>query len=79
LAFAKARLRPGGQMLGTVNLGERASEVWQEFPVNWRPLSFYQSLAAQAGLKAEDLGTLAGLLGVPPQANEQNLLRFTHL
>jgi SAM-dependent methyltransferase len=63
LLYLGKNLGPGGVYYGNVNVGdENTSRLGKEgFPVVTRPLSFYASLAANAGLAMTDLGTLRSL------------------
>jgi SAM-dependent methyltransferase len=79
LSFVSSHLRPGGQLLANVNLGEAADGRWEGFPVVRRSLGFYRDAAGARGLDVEDLGTLASLghrSGVASQ-DGGHMLRFT--
>ena len=59
LRFAAGRLADGGVFYANVNLGERDDGGWQKFPVVWRTLEFYRSVAARHGLAVAEIGTVA--------------------
>ena len=62
LEYVARALSPGGVFHANVHIGPPANaEGGAGFPVVTRPESFYQGLAEAAGLRVEDLGTLASL------------------
>lgn len=76
LTFVSAHLAEHGVFYANVILGSGESARWREFPVAPRPLSFYQQLCADHGLRALDLGELSGLghrTGDPSQDSQHML------
>jgi SAM-dependent methyltransferase len=69
---------PGGAFFANVNLGERPPGGWQDFPVLWRPLSFYESMAEAVGLTVRAVGMLRllGHVSGEPVSDQQQMLRF---
>jgi len=63
LLYLGKNLRAGGTYDANVNIGDdNTSRLGKEgFPVVTRPIEFYQTLAADAGLEMQDLGTLRSL------------------
>lgn len=74
--LAGRHLMPTGAFFANVNLGERMDERWQGFPVRWRPLSFYEELATEHGLKVTTMGMLKELGHKMGAGDEQQMLRF---
>ena len=58
LKLAHKYLSDSGVMYANVNIGTKKSESWQEFPVMWRELSFYEDVCAKNGLTVKSLGSL---------------------
>jgi hypothetical protein len=78
LALVSEALTPGGEFYGNVNVGERPEGNWQGFPVVWRPIEFYEGLAASHGLAVSSLGTLESLgHKVGAVGDRTVMLRFT--
>jgi predicted TPR repeat methyltransferase len=78
-AFVAAHLEPTGRFFANVNVGTNDEERrWREFPVVWRTMAAYESVAAAHGLTVHDVGSLAdvGHRSGRPAADEQRMLRF---
>ncbi len=70
------RLAPAGRFFANINI-EMDEGRWLQFPFVRRPLHFYQEAARQAGLLAEDLGTLKALgLGLEGAEGANHMLSF---
>jgi SAM-dependent methyltransferase len=80
LEFVSDNIKPDAPFYANVNIGCRTNSSWNEFPVVWRSLDFYTTLAWQNGLTCVDMGSLASLghntgneLG-----DAQRMLRFSY-
>ena len=58
LKFVNELLSDSGVMYANVNIGTRRIGKWQEFPVMWRPMSFYEEVSTRNGLTVKSLGSL---------------------
>jgi len=78
IGFVARHLRPGGVFYANVHVGERKSRKWKQFPVVWRSMDFYRSLAIRHGMSVEDIGSLAevGHDSGRPSHDEQRMLKF---
>jgi cyclopropane fatty-acyl-phospholipid synthase-like methyltransferase len=71
-------LNLSGAFYANVNVDEKPDQVWQEFPVVYRPMKFYAEIAEPFGMKVLDLGDLSSLGHVSNSASdEQRMLRFS--
>lgn len=80
ISFVKASLKEEGVFYANVNIGARESRDWLEFPVMFKPLSFYEEVAAKYNLKVDFLGELKtlGHISGDELQDKQQMLRFTH-
>ncbi len=78
LDFVSRHLEEGGSFYANVKLGVGNEGKWEEFPVVWRTLEFYQENAARYGMNVEELATLKELGHVSGEElqDTQNMLRF---
>lgn len=77
IGFAGRHMDADSIFYGNVQIGERRDAVWQGFPAVWRPMAFYQEVAARHGLSIEDIGSLAEvghLSGVTEQDAQRMLV-----
>ena len=76
--FLERQLRPGASFYANVNIGDRKSGNWKEFPVIWRTMDAYRELATRHGMSVEDIGSTGELGHVSGKAShdQQRMLRF---
>jgi len=79
--YVGEKLPAHGRFFANVHIGEERDASWKEFPVVWRSMESYASLAESAGLKMTRLGTLRELghvSGIDEQ-DDQIMLAFERL
>lgn len=58
LHFVSNHLTDSGVMYANVNIGEEVTGYWHEFPLVWRPFSFYEDMCKKHKLSIKSLGSL---------------------
>ena len=78
--FVSKQLETNGVFFANVNLGAENDVSWQGFPVVFRDLDFYESLAERNNLKLENMGTLLSLGHYSGNAFQDNqiMLKIFH-
>ena len=81
LFFVSRQLKDSGSFMANVNIGERPTGNWLEFPVMFKSLDFYELLAQEAGLSVKQLGTIKSLghNSIDELSNNQIMLEFRKL
>ena len=80
LDFIARHLDGSGTFFANVNLGQRDSGAWLEFPVVWRSLDEYARRAQRVGLRVTPLGPLSEFghhSPTDPEEDVQVMLSFT--
>ena len=82
LEFVKKNLAKEGLFYANVNIGSESDGEWKEYPVKWRSLDWYSERVRLAGLKLENIGTLASFGHhsiTDKREDEQVMLKISHL
>ncbi|OUS02031.1 hypothetical protein A9Q86_05110 [Flavobacteriales bacterium 33_180_T64] len=81
LFFVSKQLNDSGSFMANVNIGERPTGSWLEFPVMFKSIEFYEQLAQKAGLSVKQLGTIKSLghNSNDELSNNQIMLEFKRL
>ncbi len=76
LKLVSEYLSDSGVMYANVNIGTSRTGNWQEFPVMWRPLSFYEDVCVRNGLTVKSLGSLKqfGHVVIGDQSQEDKIM-----
>jgi cyclopropane fatty-acyl-phospholipid synthase-like methyltransferase len=77
--FVSTHLASDGVFFANARIGAHDEGRWQEFPVVWRSLEYYDRLASRYGLHTMDIGSLGevGHVSGKPGQDEQRMLKFT--
>jgi predicted TPR repeat methyltransferase len=74
-------MNQAGVFYANVNIGVQDDRQWQEFPITFRDLLFYSTIAAKCGLEMESMGPLAqwGHHTGDSLQDAQQMLKFTKI
>ncbi|MDT0557360.1 class I SAM-dependent methyltransferase [Ichthyenterobacterium sp. W332] len=76
--FVSKYLKSDGVFFANVNIGDHPDGYWEGFPVVFRKISFYETLANKNGIELEQLGSLKSLghnSGIPG-SDQQIMLKM---
>lgn len=79
LLFVRNHLLDNGVFFTNVNIGKGNEGRWQDFPVVWRTMEFYEQECSQRGLILDDIGSLKshGHKSNVESQDNQRVLRIT--